>query len=157
LNGEITNRLLLDSARGEAASRSVTLRPIALHAIDALYAALDALARNRPDALMVVGDATLLDLRERIAALALRHRLAAISTYPELTGAGGLVSYGTRRREFYRRAGYYVRRILDGARPADLPVEQPARFELSVNIRTAKELDIRVPDSFLARADEVIE
>jgi putative ABC transport system substrate-binding protein len=151
-----SNRLLLDGARGEAASRGVTLRPVEFDDPAALDTAFDAL-QDRPDALMVLGDATLLDLRERIAALALRHRLAAISTYPELTAAGGLVSYGTRRREFYRRAGYYVRRILDGAKPADLPVEQPARFELSVNLKTAKLLGIPVSDTFLARADEVIE
>ena len=135
----------------------MSLQSIELGAPNALEAAFEALARDRPDALMVLADATLLDLRERIGALALRHRLAVVSTYPELTDAGGLVSYGTRRREFYRRAGYYVRKILDGTKPADLPVEQPARFELSVNLKTAKLLGIEVADSFLARADEVIE
>jgi putative ABC transport system substrate-binding protein len=99
----------------------VTLRPVELDRPDTLEAAFDALAEDRPDALMVLGDATLLDLRERIAALALQRRLAAISTYPELTATGGLVSYGTRRSEFYRRAAYYARKILDGVKPADLP------------------------------------
>jgi putative tryptophan/tyrosine transport system substrate-binding protein len=152
-----SNLLLLDGARGEARSRGVTLRPVEFKAPDALEKIFEALGRDRPDALMMLADATLLDLRDRIAALALRHRIGAISTYPELTALGGLVSYGTRRSAFYRRAGYYVRKILDGAKPADLPVEQPARFELSVNLKTAKLLGIAVADSFLARADEVIE
>jgi putative ABC transport system substrate-binding protein len=90
-------------------------------------------------------------------ALALQHRLPVASSFPEFTDAGALVGYGPPRFDLYRRSAYYVKRILDGAKPADLPVEQPTRIELSANLKTAKALGIAIPDSFLARVDRVIE
>jgi putative ABC transport system substrate-binding protein len=89
--------------------------------------------------------------------LALGHRLPSIYQFKESVEAGGLMSYGPDRRQIYVRAAEYVEKVLKGAKPADLPVEQPTRFELVVNLKTAKTLDINVPPSILARADEVIE
>jgi len=89
--------------------------------------------------------------------LALQYRLPVASSFPEFTDAGALVGYGPSRLELYRRSAYYVKRIFDGTKPGDLPVEQPTRIELSVNLRTAKLLGISPSDSLLARADRVIE
>ena len=109
------------------------------------------------DALLVVADSALLDLRERIARLALRHRLPTFSSIPEFTDAGVLVGYGPSRRDSYRRAAIYVKKVLEGAKPADIPVEQPTTFELVINVKTAKVLGLEVPPTLLARADKVIE
>jgi len=89
--------------------------------------------------------------------LALKHHIPIVSANPELTVVGGLISYGAPRRENYRRAAYFVRKIFDGAKPADLPVEQPTRILLTANLKTAKLLDIDIPPALLALADEVIE
>jgi putative ABC transport system substrate-binding protein len=115
------------------------------------------IAKGNPNALLVINDATIIDMRERIASLALASRIPAFSSIPELTDAGGIAGYGTPRAELYRRSAYYVKRILDGAKPADLAVEQPTRIELSINLKTAKALGIAIPDRLLARADRVIE
>jgi putative tryptophan/tyrosine transport system substrate-binding protein len=93
----------------------------------------------------------------RIAQIGLRHRLPSICAAREFAEAGGLLAYGASLIGLTRRAMFYVARILRGARPADLPVEQPTRFELVINLRTAKALGLEVPLSLLARADEVIE
>ena len=116
-----------------------------------------ALQRARPDALMVLPDSSLLDQRAPISALALRHRVPLISQFPEYTHAGALLGYGPSRVALWRRSAYYVKKLLDGARPADLPVEQPTRVELSVNMLTAKALGLVLPPALLLRADEVIE
>jgi putative ABC transport system substrate-binding protein len=92
----------------------------------------------------VILDAGTLDLGARIAALGLEHRLALISTDADLTGAGGLISYGVSRRENYRRAAYFVRKVLDGVKPADLPVEQPTRVLLSINLKTARAFRVKM-------------
>lgn len=149
------NRLIMDDVRTQAATLGMMIRSIEFKAPAALDAAIQAAAGH--DALLVVGDATLIDLRERIAALALRHRLAIVSSVPELTDAGALIGYGPSRREIYRRAASYVKKVLDGTKPADLPVEQPTLIELSINMQTAKVLGIAIPDGLLARADRVIE
>ncbi len=122
-----------------------------------LDAAFDAIASNRFDALLVIPDATFYDQRNRISALAISHRFPAIVPQSEYVSAGCLISFGVNRSELYRRSAIYVKRILAGAKPGEIPVEQPTRFELTVNLKTAKALGITVPQSVLLRADEVIQ
>ena len=123
----------------------------------ALEGTFDELTRHRPDALLVINDAAIIDERLQVASLALQHRIPAFSSVPELTDAGALAGYGPPRRELYRRSASYVKKILDGAKPADLPVEQPTRVELSVNLRTARRLGISIPETILGQADRTIE
>ncbi|MBV9859860.1 MAG: ABC transporter substrate-binding protein [Alphaproteobacteria bacterium] len=148
---------LLEDARTRAGSINAIIEPAAYRSTEELAVIFAELALKRPDALLIITDITFLDLRAQIAQLALRHRLPAFSTIPELTKAGALIGYGPPRRDLYRRAAAYVKKILDGTKPADLPVEQPTRIELSVNLQTAKALGLTVPPTLLARADEVIE
>jgi putative ABC transport system substrate-binding protein len=92
-----------------------------------------------------------------LAELALRERLPSIFSQREYVAAGGLMSYGESLADFYRRTAVYVDKIFKGAKPADLPIEQPTRFYLVVNLRTAKSIGLVIPEAFLLRADEVIE
>jgi len=108
-------------------------------------------------ALYVDPDAVLVSRRQQIAAAALRHKLPTIGTGPETGRAGLLMSYGPDQTEVYRQAGIYVGRILKGEKAGDLPVQQPTKFMLVVNLKTAKALGLTIPESFLLRADEVIE
>ena len=116
-----------------------------------------AIGQARAGALLVSGASGLYFLRREIAALALKHRLPAIYPLGVYAEAGGLVSYGVDMLDLFRRAGGYVGRILNGAKAADLPVEQPTKFELIVNINTAKALNLTIPQSLLVRADRLIE
>jgi putative ABC transport system substrate-binding protein len=109
------------------------------------------------DAVFIGTDLFLLSRYQQIAALALRHKLPTMSSFRASVRAGQLISYGADELEMYQRAGIYVGRILKGEKPADLPVQQPTKFELAINLRTAKELGLDVPDRLLALADEVIE
>jgi putative ABC transport system substrate-binding protein len=123
-------------------------------ALDAAFAAIE---RRHPDALLVFGDGLFLNQRARIAQWAAAIRLPTMYVFREHVDAGGLMSYGPSSRANYQRAATYVDRILKGARPADLPVEQPTRFELVINAQTARMLGIILPTTLLASADEVIE
>jgi putative ABC transport system substrate-binding protein len=133
----------------------MTMQPIEFKGSAVLDATLETAAGR--DALLVVADSALLDLRERIAGLALRHRLPTFSSIPEFTDGGVLVGYGPSRRDSYRRAAAYVKKVLEGAKPADIPVEQPTLIELSINMQTARALGIVIPDALVARAERVIE
>jgi putative ABC transport system substrate-binding protein len=115
------------------------------------------MARERVGALLVLSDAMLNSHRGRIADLAARSRLPAAYGVKESVEAGGLMSYGPSFLDFYRQAATYVDKILKGAKPADLPVEQPTTFELVINMKTAKALGLTIPQSVLLRADHVIE
>jgi putative ABC transport system substrate-binding protein len=149
------SRLILEDVRSEAARLGMTIQPIEFKGSAALDAALETAVGR--DALLVVADSTLLDLRERIAGLALRNRLPTFSSIPEFADGGVLVGYGPSRRDSYRRAATYVKKVLGGAKPADIPVEQPTFVELSINMQTARALGLVIPNALVARAQRVIE
>jgi putative tryptophan/tyrosine transport system substrate-binding protein len=152
-----SNPAYLDSARVEAVRLGAAVKDFPLNTPGDLNTTFGAIAAQRSDGLLVIPDAATLDLGVRIAALALQHRIPVVSTDSDLTRSGGLISYGFSRRENYRRSAYFVKKVLDGVKPADLPVEQPTRILLSVNLKTAKALGLDVPPTLLALADEVIE
>jgi putative ABC transport system substrate-binding protein len=143
--------------RRDAAARGLTVEEAAVRNQDDLDAQLQALARARPDAVVIVADSFLTAQHLRIVKGMADNRLPAIYAYREAVLAGGLIAYGTDYHELFRRAAGYVDEILKGAKPGDLPIEQPTRFELVVNLKTAKALGMNIPASFLLRADEVIE
>jgi ABC-type uncharacterized transport system substrate-binding protein len=114
-----------------------------------------ALSKERPDGLYVSGGPLMAANRKRIADFALKSRLPSMGNR-EYVDAGGLMSYGADEADSYRRVATYVDRILKGAKPADLPVEQPTKFELVINLKTAKQMGVTIPQSMLYRADRVI-
>jgi ABC-type uncharacterized transport system substrate-binding protein len=116
-----------------------------------------AIAERRPGALLVFADPLTYTRRAEIVATAARHRIPDAYAFREATDEGGLMSYGVNIPALYRRAAYFVDRILKGAKPADLPVEQPTKFELVINLKTAKALGLTIPQTLLLRADHVIE
>jgi putative ABC transport system substrate-binding protein len=107
--------------------------------------------------IVVLGDPLTVSNQDQIAELAIKHRQPAIFQFQESIAAGGLMSYGATRDQLYQRAADYVDKILKGAKPADLPVQQPTKFELVINLKTAAALGLTVAESLLLRADEVIE
>jgi len=148
-----------DWARIETAARSLGVQSqlLDLRESDALGPTFDDASARRADALVVVIDAITQANQQRIVDLAMKHRLPAIYSSREFVDAGGLISYGVSYPDLYRRAATYVDKILKGTKPADLPVVQPTKFELVINLKTAKALGIGVPPTLSARADEVIE
>jgi putative ABC transport system substrate-binding protein len=133
------------------------LHMLGVKTADELDAAFGGLQAARADALLVVGIGVIGTLRSRILALAAAARLPAIYSYVEFVSDGGLIAYAPKAEEQFRRAATYVDKILRGARPADLPVEQARGFELAVNLTTAKKIGIEIPRAVLARADLAIE
>ena len=152
-----SNLVFLDNLRVHAGAMGMTLMPVELKSPDALDAAFSALAARHPDGLHIISDSGTLDLSDRIAALALAHRLPSFATTPTFVEFGGLMAYGASRRHLIIRSAYYVKKILEGANPGDLPVEQPTRIELWINMKTAKAIGIDVPLHLQQLADEVIE
>jgi putative tryptophan/tyrosine transport system substrate-binding protein len=142
-----------------AAAQTMRLRIEFINALSErdLDAAFSAIVDLPAGALIVGADGFFASRRERIVALAARHAVPTMYFQREFVAAGGLISYGTSSGEMYREAGTYVGRLLKGAKPADLPVLQPTKFELVINFKTAKALGVDVPPMLLARADEVIE
>jgi putative ABC transport system substrate-binding protein len=142
----------------EAAARALGLQ---LHSVEVrspadLDRAFEAIASTQPSALITLADGMLLDNRRRIVAFAAQSRLPAIFPDRDFAEAGGLMTYGPNLAANFRRAAYYVDRILKGAQPADLPVEQPMKFELVINLKTAQALGLTLPPSILFQADEAI-
>jgi ABC-type uncharacterized transport system substrate-binding protein len=135
----------------------LTVRSWEVRAADGFEKVFGALNKERPDGLYVTSSPLMNANGKRIAGLALKSRLPSVYTRREDVDAGGLMSYGADRADSYRRVAYYVDRILKGAKPADLPVEQPTKFELLINMKTAKALRLTIPQSILLRADQVIE
>jgi putative ABC transport system substrate-binding protein len=148
--------LFWGQAKVAARSLGLQLQPLEARGPDDFARAFAAITRERAGALLVLPDAIFLLHRTRIADLAAKSRLPAMHSLREHVDAGGLSAYGASLRESFRRAATYVDKILKGARPADLPVEQPTTFELVVNLKTAKALGLTIPQSVLIRADEVI-
>jgi putative tryptophan/tyrosine transport system substrate-binding protein len=149
---------LLDMREVQAASRKFDFEVLTseVRRAEDIAQTLDAL-RGRADALYVCTDPLLTTNRNQIANLALTVRLPTMLAYREYVEAGGLMSYGTNVPQQFRRAAEYVDMILRGKKPGDIPIEQPTKFDLAVNLKTAKALGLSIPVSFLARADEVIE
>jgi putative tryptophan/tyrosine transport system substrate-binding protein len=143
----------------EAAAPSVAIRAVAagIHEAAEIKPAVEACASEANGGLIVLASAPTLVYRGEIIELAARHRLPAVYNYSFHAREGGLVSYGVDLTEQYRQAGSYVDRILKGTKPGDLPIQQPTKFELVVNLTTAKALGLTIPRDFLLRADEVIE
>jgi putative ABC transport system substrate-binding protein len=142
----------------EAGARlGVQVHAVSVKGSGELQDAFKAAARARASAIFVIEEATLFPHRASILSLAAQHRLPAASQFRGFAEAGGLLSYGPSLPDLFRRAATYVDKILKGAKPADLPVEQPTKFELVINLKTAKALGLTIPPSVLGRADEVIQ
>ena len=146
-----------NQAKMAAGELGITLHAVEARHPDQLESAFAEAARVGTGALLVVQDAMFFTHRVRLADLALRNRLPAMFGNLEHVEVGGFMAYTSNRLELFRRAAGYVDRILKGARPADLPIEQPTKFELAVNLKTARALGVEIPQTLLARADEVIE
>ena len=148
---------VIEEAHETARTNGTSLRVLNAHNKDEIENAFAALVELHAGALIVHSDPFFTVQRDQLIASAERHAVPAIYHSREFAASGGLISYGASLTGSYRRLGIYVGKILSGAKPADLPVEQPTRFELVINLKTAKALGITVPQSLLARADEVIE
>lgn len=147
----------VNDLRAAAVSLGIQLQPVEIGAPDELERALSAIAKMRMQALMALPDAMLNTLRVRIAAFAAKNRLPTMFTNADWADAGGLLSYGTDIPDLFRRAAIYVDKIIRGAKPAELPVEQAQKFELVINLKTAGQIGLLIPPNVLARADRVIE
>ena len=144
-------------AQSAGAAIGLDVRVFKVGTASEINAAFMTLARERPDALFVGPDPFFVVRRVQLATLAARHAIPTSFSVRDLPEAGGLMSYGTNVIESYRQAGLYTGRVLKGAKPAELPVVQSSKFELVINAQTARMLDLAIPPSLLAIADEVIE
>ena len=146
------HRDLMAQALPSAARKAgVTLLPLDVQSLSELQRAFDTAQRERADALYVLGDVFTFVHRARIVALAAKQRLPAIYTSRRAVEAGGLMSYGPQLRDLFRRSATYVDKILKGAKPGELPVEQPTKFELAINLKTARTLGLTIPQTLLRR------
>jgi putative ABC transport system substrate-binding protein len=155
--GERTMKDMLDEISKTASTLDMQLHLVEVREPDELEQAFSRMASQRAEALFQFPSAMLFSERRRIVELALAHRLPSMFNGKEFVQLGGLISYGVSIADLGRRSATYVDKILKGAKPSDLPVEQPTKFELFINVKTAKTLGLEVPATVLARADEVIE
>ncbi|MDI1285625.1 MAG: ABC transporter substrate-binding protein [Reyranella sp.] len=149
--------IFLGERQAAAAALGFELAPLPVGSVDDVEPALAGFAKAGGEALFVNGDPALMTARGVVFPLVLRHRLASVCTDPRFAPAGCLLTYGDDVSDSFRQAAGIVDRILKGAKPADLPIEQPTKFTLIINTKTASALGITIPPSVLARADEVIE
>jgi putative ABC transport system substrate-binding protein len=143
--------------RARASTRGVTLQPVEVRTSADLDRAFATFKREHPDAILTLSDTLTYVLAKRVASLAAESKIPIITPFREITEAGGLMSYGPSIPAMFRRAAVYVDKIFKGASPADLPVEQPTKFELVINLKSAKALGLNVPAPLLVGADDVIE
>ncbi len=153
----VSSTFLRQGAETAAHAIAATLISVEVRTPADIDSAFQTLARERLNIVIVVPDAMYVNERRRIAELAIAARLPVVYGFREHVEAGGLMSYGIVLRENWRRAAAYVDKILKGAKPADLPFEQPTKFELVINLKAAKAIGLTIPEAFLLRADEVIE
>jgi putative ABC transport system substrate-binding protein len=149
--------LQVKQVEATAQSLGIRLQHVGARGPEEFDSAFAAMARERADALLVTGTSTFLAHRTRLAELAVKGRLPTMYSFRESVEAGGLMAYAVNMADFVGRAAVYVDKILKGAKPADLPVEQPTKFELVINLKAAKALGITVPQALVLRADEVIQ
>src|SRR5260370_35225812 len=145
-------RARFEQARVAAPALGLTVRSVEVRDTRELDAALDVILREHPEALLLLADPLTISQRSRIVEFAAEQRLPAIYESSNFVDVGGLISYGPSISDQYRRAATYVDKILRGAKPADLPIEQPTKFELVINMRAPKSLDIKFPKPILRRA-----
>jgi putative ABC transport system substrate-binding protein len=151
------NASLERQAQDAARTLGVRLQPLWARDLREIDSAFTATKMERADALIVLTDTMLINHRTRVIDHAGQRRLPAVFGVSQFVEAGGLLAYGPSFADGYRRAAPYVDRILKGAKPGDLPIEQPTKFELVINLKTAKALGLKIPQSVLGRADQVIE
>jgi ABC-type uncharacterized transport system substrate-binding protein len=155
--GEPQYKSAVSEAEGAGRALGITLQVLEARDPNEFDRAFAAMVRDRVGALLVLSGPVYVLHRGQLADLAAKRRLPAIYNFREFVDAGGLLAYGPNIREFWRRAAVYVNRILKGAKPADLPVEQPTKYDLVINLKTAKALGLTIPPTLLLRADQVIE
>jgi putative tryptophan/tyrosine transport system substrate-binding protein len=156
-HGERTDKDTLEGADVAARALGVRLQFVEAKGPADIDRAFSDMTRARAGALTVLGGGMFFGVRRRLVDLAAKNRLPAVYPWRDFVDAGGLMSYGANLADLYRRAATYVDKILKGAKPADLPVEQPTKFELVINLKTAKALGLTIPPSVLGRADEIIQ
>ena len=147
----------LKAVESAAMRAGVTVHPVYVQQPDRYDELFASLGQKRIDAILVLSDTVLSNDRTEIVQSAMRHRLPTVFDFKESAEAGGIVSYGVNNLDLYRQAARFVDRLLKGTKPGDLPVEQPTKFELVINLKTAKALGLTIPPSLLQRADQVIE
>ena len=149
--------IVLKETQAAARTFGIEVQSLEVRSLDDFDGAFEAAIKQRPDALITVEDPLTVTYQKRIADFAVANQLPSLQGFSEDVKAGALISYGANAADLIRRAAGYVDKILKGANPADLPVQQPAKFDLVINRKTAKALGLEVPPTLLARADEVIE
>ena len=147
----------LRATQAAAREAGVTLHSLSIQSPDDFKDTLDRAAREPIHGVVVLSSPLILERRDQITEWAIKARLPTISLFTSFPASGGLMAYGPNLPDMYKQAATYVDRILNGARVADLPIERPTRFELVINLKTAKALGLTISESFLLRADQVIE
>jgi putative ABC transport system substrate-binding protein len=148
---------IFEETQRAASALHVTLQPVELREVEAFEEAFATMAKAQPDAFLLIADRALLMHRARLVALAAQSRLPAIYPYREFVEAGGMMSYAPSYPDLFRRAAAFVDKILKGTKPGDLPLEQPSKFELVINLKAIEALSLTIPSSLLFQADHVIQ